>query len=234
MLHRRFGLRWCPGLLAALTLAVTVPITGCSRMENWSNVHEPPTPKAELVTLHHIVAFPGAEDRLSAAERRRLEAFVTRVQAAGAESVHVHPGVPLPGDSWRRQQRRADAVATILRRAGAAAVSVDPLPDGAAGAPAGAVGVAVRRHVVTLPPCPDWTRTPHATYNNQPSSNWGCATAINFGVMLHDPRDLVRGRDLGPADGEHQARAIKRYREDEVRPLMGESASDLHGLPTAR
>ena len=31
--------------------------------------------------------------------------------------------------------------------------------------------------------------------------------------MIAEPRDLVRGRSLGPADGIHQAEGIVRYRE---------------------
>jgi pilus assembly protein CpaD len=40
--------------------------------------------------------------------------------------------------------------------------------------------------------------------------------------MVAEPRDLVRGRTLGPADGVHQAEGIVRYREGKVVELQEE------------
>ncbi|TVS00251.1 MAG: hypothetical protein EA406_00895 [Rhodospirillales bacterium] len=223
------------GVAVAVVLALVLPSAGCHRVEDWSKVQPQPQPQVELTTLRHIVGFPPASHRLTAAEHGRLDTFIGRVQPATAESIIVAPGAPAPRDTWQAQRQRAEAVAAVLRRAGAPMVTVEAAAVPALGdLPAGSVMVAVRRYLVTLPACPNWSRNPRATYNNQPSSNWGCATAINFGLMLHDPRDLVRGRDLAPADGEHQARAIQRYRDDEIRPLMGESASDMHSLPSAQ
>ena len=49
----------------------------------------------------------------------------------------------------------------------------------------------------------------------------GCnATATNLAHMVAEPRDLVRGRELGPADGIREAEAIVRYREGKVTELM--------------
>lgn len=56
-------------------------------------------------------------------------------------------------------------------------------------------------------------------------SNWSCATAVNFGMMLADPGDLVRGRDPGPADGEAVARSIESYRKGRTKDIMRDAAS---------
>lgn len=57
--------------------------------------------------------------------------------------------------------------------------------------------------------------------------NIGCATAHNLGVMVADPRDLVVGRDPGPADGQRGAAAMERYRKGQDKPLMREQAGTL-------
>ena len=56
-------------------------------------------------------------------------------------------------------------------------------------------------------------------------SNWSCATAVNFGMMLADPQDLARGRDPGRADGEAMARSIENYRKDRTKDIIRDSAS---------
>jgi type IV pilus biogenesis protein CpaD/CtpE len=40
--------------------------------------------------------------------------------------------------------------------------------------------------------------------------------------MIADPRDLVRGREHGPADGVHQADGIIRYRKGQQPELQEE------------
>ena len=100
-------------------------------------------------------------------------------------------------------------------------------------APVGeAVKVIVRRYVVTLPGCPDWTGRPGISYDNAASSNFGCATAVNLGLMVADPGDIVAGRHPGLMDGEFIARSIERYRKGETTPLEGDGASTAQIEPT--
>src|SRR3546814_1263456 len=73
--------------------------------------------------------------------------------------------------------------------------------------------VYVGRYHVVLPDCPDWHKQTAADFTNTPSSNYGCATTVNFARMLADPGDLVQGRDPGPSDGERLAGTIRAYRD---------------------
>jgi pilus assembly protein CpaD len=50
-------------------------------------------------------------------------------------------------------------------------------------------------------------------------SNLGCANATNLYLMVADPRDLVSGRMLGPADGEEAVRAVDNYRSGKLDSL---------------
>jgi pilus assembly protein CpaD len=80
----------------------------------------------------------------------------------------------------------------------------------------------LERHVVELPPCPDWSRESGLDYSNLPGSNFGCATQTNLGLMIDNPSDLARGRKLAPASGIHAAEGIVRYRTGEVVELQEE------------
>ena len=70
----------------------------------------------------------------------------------------------------------------------------------------------VSRYVVVSPNCPDWSKKPGTDFENRRASNFGCATETNLGLMVANPRDLVVGRSPGPADAEHNAQSLVRYR----------------------
>ena len=91
--------------------------------------------------------------------------------------------------------------------------------------PGEGAAVVVQRTAVTLPACPNWTQMPNRNSDNQPMSNWSCATAVNFGLMLADPSDLARGRDPGYADGEAVARSVENYRKGKTRDIIRDAAS---------
>jgi pilus assembly protein CpaD len=77
--------------------------------------------------------------------------------------------------------------------------------------------ILVGRYAVSLPPCPNWSQDPSADFTNALSSNFGCSVATNLGLMVASPADLVRGRELGPTEGEPAAAAVERYLTGKVR-----------------
>jgi pilus assembly protein CpaD len=65
--------------------------------------------------------------------------------------------------------------------------------------------------MVTLPPCPNWSKASGADFTNTSASNFGCATTSNLALMVASPADLAGGRELGPADGRVAVAAMQRY-----------------------
>ena len=63
--------------------------------------------------------------------------------------------------------------------------------------------------------------------------NIGCATAHNLGVMIAEPRDLLVGRNPGPADGQRGAAATQRYRLGQEKPLQREQAGTIAAVAPA-
>lgn len=78
-------------------------------------------------------------------------------------------------------------------------------------------------YVVVRPGCPNWSDAADWTTDNRVSSNFGCATANNLGLMLADPADYAKGRSNGPLDGTYAATGVRKYHEDRIEPLLTES-----------
>ncbi|MCH7692101.1 MAG: hypothetical protein IIC54_01750 [Proteobacteria bacterium] len=197
-------------------------------LEDFSDVPEAREPRADLVQYGHDVAFAAGEARLTNGQRQRLDAFLARLESGYGDRFYVVAGRGRKGEpkqaAARLGERRRQAVMAFLelRRLRVLPLRIEFGID----APVrGAVKVIVRRYVVTVPGCPDWTGRPGISYGNTPSSNFGCATAINLGLMVADPGDIVAGRHPGLMDGEFIARSIERYRKGETTPLKGDDAT---------
>jgi len=61
----------------------------------------------------------------------------------------------------------------------------------------GSVMLYVERYVVTTPNCNYWPEETSTQQKNNDSSFHGCATTINLGLMIADPRDLIAGHYSG-------------------------------------
>jgi pilus assembly protein CpaD len=72
---------------------------------------------------------------------------------------------------------------------------------------------------VTLPACPNWSKPSQPDFANAPSSNFGCSTETNLGLMVANPTDLAAARTLNGAAGQPAVAAVQRYMTDKVTPL---------------
>lgn len=207
-------------------------LVGCENMpiEDFSNVLTRKEPRVDSLAYVHAVAFAVGDDRLDVAERERLDAFVTEADVGYGDRVSLLTAAPegLEGAGLAEQRRAAVAAYLAHRR-----IELEPAAGFGVASPArDTVAMVVRRYVVTLPGCPDWTDRPGRTFNNTPSRNWGCATAANLGLMVADPADLEAGRRPGPMDGTYGALAIERYRKGETKPLAPEEGGTVE-MPVA-
>jgi len=187
-------------------------------------------PRVEAVSFRHDVTLTPGESGLSAEEGERLAAFLNRNRVGRDDRINlVTPPTDAVADpqTARLVDMRREALAAFLKMQGIKSngvVDVDPSP--AAG---DVVAVDVRRYVVHLPACPDWSSDPAKNYENAPHSNFGCATAVNLGMMVAEPGDLVRGRAYEPMDGERAAMAIERYRKGTTTSLTPENVGIIEG-----
>lgn len=209
-------------LLTALGVASALALTGgceATDYEDWSAMPPAREAKVDLARYAHAIRFAPKSARLEGLERNRLDDFLARVRAGPADTVLIAG----PGGNSLAGRRLETVSAYLVHRAMRPRAAGEGLGAEAAGPDA--VSVVVERYTVTLPACPDWSDRPGRSWNNTVSSNWGCATATNLGLMVAEPGDLATGRAPGPMDGGFATLAIQRYRAGETRPLDSENGS---------
>lgn len=178
----------------------------------------------DQAALRLDLRFPPGSNRLVAREAARLRALAASGQIAPADRVLV-----------------SAAGGPTLAKARVASISEALLPYGIVASPAviGEVApdraiVETDRYLVSLPPCPNWSKTPVPDdFTNSLSSNFGCATVTNLGRMVASPADLASGQPLGLAAGKPARDAVRRYLFDidpmgaGVKPLIGAATSTV-------
>jgi len=190
---------------------------------DWTPTQAPKTNEVSVIHRDTVIPFAPGTARLGASEIAQLDAFVAH---EGADRTHVSVVIGAATGPAALAEQRGREIQSRLARHGIEA----PLLRGeTARLAVNTVLVSVDRYVVTTPHCPDFSKSTESNYTNTPDSNFGCATAQNLGVMVADPADLTRGRDLGPQDGSQSVLAIQRYRLGKVTPLTGGSSTSGGG-----
>lgn len=224
MALRKISLRCVLAILATATLSAC---QGDQAELDWTPPRVAAEPDVQLTEFRHEVTFAPGSSTIANATAASLSRFVVDLGVAPEDHVVVVGAQPRVGEAPEMAQlvqRRQGVVARILADRG---VPSRLAQAPATGADAGqqAVVVVVRRTVVALPACPDWTGEPGANTDNRQLRNWSCSTAVNLGMMIADPSDLLLGRNPGYADGELMARSIELYRKGKTRDLIRDAAS---------
>ena len=203
------------------TIALMLALAGCvPGAAEYSRSEAPNQLEVDGARSEIQLAFAAGSDRLSQREAGRLDRLVSSGAILPADRVAVaasgSPGLA---------QRRAAAVAGELLRYGIVAQT-----RALDGMPSNRVIVEVGRYTVTLPACPNWSKSPATDFSNAPSSNFGCANASNLGLMAaksrrprQRPPPRLRRRDARGecrrplSAGQGQAAGGGRARPDPVR-----------------
>jgi pilus assembly protein CpaD len=189
--------------------AALVALASCApETAYWSPAESPKTVRVDWVNFAHTVRFPARGSELSTEERARLDRFLGTVSPDYGDQIMVGTGTAADADPAGGQ--RVAAVRRLLEARRVPATALPPSPEATAWD--GSVRLVVGRYVVTPPNCPDWSKDAGEDRTNRPASNFSCATATNLGLMVANPGDLIRGREMGPTDGEHATRVIRVYR----------------------
>jgi pilus assembly protein CpaD len=198
----------CLGL--GLVLAACTP-----EQSEWSNTAAPKQAKVDYQRVRHVTAFvPGSKD-LARGEAQSLMAFLDESEVTPDDRVYLETGT--------EDGLTAQRIGTLVHEIGKRGIGATTLPEGTA--PANSIVVTVERYVVTPPQCPNWTSPTYGDHGNQLTSNFGCADATNFSLMVADPHDLVIGRHMDPDSGDAATSGVTRYRDGKPKPLLGVSAS---------
>jgi pilus assembly protein CpaD len=191
--------------LLSLALAACVP-----GVAEYTKTEAPTALRVDGSHSTVTLIFARGSDRLGRSQTERLAGLVKDGDIGPADRVEI----AVAGGANLARNRFA-AISRELLRYG---IVANPRPQ--AGVPPDRAIIMVGQYAVTLPPCPNWSKSPATDFSNEPTSNFGCANAVNLGLMVASPADLVAGRPLGPAAGKPAASAVDRYLDDKVTPLM--------------
>lgn len=220
---KRIFLALAPAGLLALGLSACAPQTSL-----WSAAEQPPRQnKVEHVRLTHAMSFAPRARALDAAETQRLEDFLHRQKVGYGDKVTLI----VSAEASPLAKARREALLKLLHRDGLYDVAVR---EGEAPAAwRDQATLVVGRYIVIPPACPDWSKPSGSDFTNTVGSNFGCASAVNLGMMVANPGDLVQGETLGPADGSRATLGIDRYRAGKAYAPSGPSSgSGVGGSPS--
>jgi pilus assembly protein CpaD len=187
----------------ALALALAACAPGAAE---YTKIEAPNRIQVDGATSQLALAFAPGSARLGVGEAAHLDRLVASGAIQPADRVAIAAsGAPPLADA------RVAAISSRLLRWG---IVADARPIAAV--PPNRAIVMVGRYAVTLPPCPNWSMPRANDFTNAPPSNFGCATAVNLGLMVASPGDLAQGRTLAAADGKPAAAAVGRYLNDKV------------------
>jgi len=193
----------------ALSLATMLLLGACAPVTSYTEAEAPRNLTVDSSTTRLDLRFLAGSAQLSPVEAAQLR----RLAAKGSIGATDRVTVAAAGTPYLVQQR-IGTVSALLVPYGIA-VSGSQI----ANLPPNHAVVEVIRTLVTLPPCPNWSKKSQPDFENAPSSNFGCATETNLGLMVANPTDLALARADGPTAGQPAAAAVQRYLTDKVTPL---------------
>ena len=188
-----------------LAVGLTLFVGACAPVTTYTDAEAPKRLQLDTATTQMDVRFAPGSAALAAVDAARLR----HAAATGAVKPTDRVTIAAAGPPYLAKQRIA-AVSALLLHYG-----IVPVAGGEEAPPDRAI-VAVERTLVTLPPCPNWSKRPYADFDNQPSSNFGCATETDLGMMVANPTDLASGLPVSPTAGQPAAAAVNRYLNDKV------------------
>jgi len=188
-------------------LAIALPLAACQPgAAEYTESEAPKSLTLDNANATLAVRFLPGSSRLAPADAARLRAMAASGAIAPADNVTVAAsGGPALAAA------RDGAVAAVLLP-----YRIVATPRTLARVPANRAVIETGRYLVTLPPCPNWSKESRLDYGNSFPSNFGCATAVDLGMSVWSPADLAEGRPVGPTDAIPAAASVQRYEADKV------------------
>jgi pilus assembly protein CpaD len=164
--------------------------------------------------------------KLSPQIQRRMRSYVQDYRRTGTGSITIQ--VPSGSANEIAAVSVGRSAGHTLRKLGVPAGRIRVAPyqvdDAGKVAPVRLAFLKLKAHA---PECGIWPEDLGHTATDRSYYNFGCANQQNLAAMIENPADLVRPRDMTPADGAQRARVIDQYRAGQ------DSSSDLPVRETA-
>ena len=204
-------------MLLLPALAPALLLGGCAGTANrgLESVHQPVVARQDYV---FDVATAG--NGLAAGEHARLAGWLGSMRLGYGDKVAI--------DDPANYSGVRDQVAQSVKRYGL--LLSDDRPVTNAPIARGTARVVVSRMHASVPGCPDWSRDSSVDYNQNSSSNYGCASNASLAAMIANPEDLVHGHGTtGGSDPARSGKAIDAFRKAAPSGAGGTAAPSAGG-----
>lgn len=151
---------------------------------------------------------------LSANQATALARFV---QAWGeGEGGVITLSAPTAGPDAAAAFRTGEGARTFLIAQGVPADRIQVAGYDPAGLVEAPLRIGYTRYEAVIPACGQAWQNVASTKTNDVQANFGCAVTANMAAQIANPGDLVRPRDMTPADAARRATVLEKYRKGQV------------------
>ncbi len=164
------------------------------------------------IQLTHEVAFPSGRSELSAGEARLIDGFIAKAEIRYGDIVSLGHGTAADVRAQDLAGRRTEAVARHLTDRG-----FEVAGNIAEAGGGDRIAIVVDRYLAVAAECPNWDSLMAGTGVTDKVGAFGCMTNSALANMAADPRDLVEGDSLGPADATYTTRKFRIYQVGKAR-----------------
>ena len=200
--------------------AATLVLSGCQNTDlqdsnpfltaQWRQRPAQAENHVEFVTMDHVVAYAPSAIKPGPRERARLLDFVREGSVTSQDEIVIDAARPAAGGLDPVSVARLEILEGEFLQLGLP-VTIADVPLSQAGTAADQVTVAVKRAVAIPPDC----SVPQPNLGQKPDRNPGCHNTAALSYIIANPRDLLKGRPVGPMDGEAASSAVEAYRNPE-------------------
>lgn len=212
--HRGRGLT---ALLAASALSAVTALAGCNSTTATSDVDLTPydyrlrhpiliSDEPEVFKIPVGMKGPALSPEIETA----LYDFVIDYQTSGTGGITIQPPTGSGNEMAAAETGRAVHYALVNAGVPRSSITVAPYFAGDYGKPA-PLQISFLKVKATTPTCGIWPEVHPATGSNAQPHNFGCAAQQNLAAMVANPADLIRPRELAPANGARRAKVITDY-----------------------
>lgn len=197
-------------------MALAMQVAGCSR--------EAPDPalydhriahplSAEAVTAVLVVKVPPGE--LPHVDAVRVDAFAQDFVKRGEGQLDLAVAAPSEADVGRATAFGRNLIRHLVANGVATGRILARVVVGGDDVAPGTATLRFDQWASVVPECGNWHDNLVVDGNNVNSPNFGCSTQHNIGMMVANPRDLIRPADRDQRLGDVGDRVISRYRRGE-------------------
>lgn len=208
-----------------LLLAMPVVLSACAEEGDW-RAHQRIVVERRPVSMALAVVD---EAIVKPEDMSRLQSFVDVFLNRGEAPLTVLVAAPEGEEGLADAKRRAQNMVDLLTAMGVDQSSLRVVtPMAAADSKEGVARLGYDVYAVRVPQCGDWSDNSSFTpLKNDPSPSFGCAVSRNIGLMVDNPRDLVRPRELEGRDATRGATIIGKYRAGEDTVSKGKVTTSI-------